>query len=266
MSGGKYALGDYDTDRERFVVTNGGDFNFGPVSPGGVHAPSACPDGQGGVVVIFNMNPGKPSRGWNQIMSLPRRLTLLGGDALGVEPAGDIASLRGDHRHVDSTKLPANREVVLEGIRGNATELEAEIDPQGAAMVELNVLRSPNREEFTRIGFYRNRGYAHRDRGRPRERDSVITVDGSRASILPDASSRPPENAPVYIPPEEPLRLRVFVDRSIVEVFVNGRQCVAMRVYPGREDSLGVSLRAQGRDATLKSLDAWQMGSIYETS
>ncbi len=34
--------------------------------------------------------------------------------------------------------------------------------------------------------------------------------------------------------------------KSVVEVFVNGRQCVAARVYPGRADSLGVSLRAQG--------------------
>lgn len=61
----------------------------------------------------------------------------------------------------------------------------------------------------------------------------------------------------------EPLRLRVFIDKSVVEVFANGRQCVALRVYPGREDSLGVSLRAQGKDAQLRSLDAWQMKSIY---
>jgi len=32
-----------------------------------------------------------------------------------------------------------------------------------------------------------------------------------------------------------------------------GRQYVAMRVYPGRKDSVGVSLRAQSADATLKS-------------
>ncbi len=57
---------------------------------------------------------------------------------------------------------------------------------------------------------------------------------------------------------DEPLRLRVFIDRSVVEVFVNGRQYVAVRVYPGREDSLGVSFRAQDRDAELRSLDAWQ--------
>ncbi|NQT39988.1 MAG: GH32 C-terminal domain-containing protein, partial [Planctomycetes bacterium] len=43
----------------------------------------------------------------------------------------------------------------------------------------------------------------------------------------------------------------------------NGRQCVAVRVYPGREDSVGVSLRSQGQEAVLKSLDAWQMKKIY---
>ena len=58
--------------------------------------------------------------------------------------------------------------------------------------------------------------------------------------------------------------MRVFIDRSIIEVFVNGKQCVTVRVYPGREDSVGVSLRSQGQDAVLKSLDAWQMKNIYE--
>ena len=63
---------------------------------------------------------------------------------------------------------------------------------------------------------------------------------------------------------DEPLRLRVFVDKSVVEVFVNGKQCVATRVYPEREDSVGVSLRSQGQDARVVSLEAWQMENIYE--
>ena len=47
-------------------------------------------------------------------------------------------------------------------------------------------------------------------------------------------------------------------------MFANDRLCIAARVYPGRDDSVGVSLRAQGSDAVLKSLDAWQMANIYE--
>ena len=99
MSGGQYLLGDYDDDRDKLVVTSHGLFNFGPSTPSGVHAPSATPDGQGGIVVMFNMNPGLPTEGWNQIMTLPRRLTLAGDAEVRVAPAGDIESLRYDHRH-----------------------------------------------------------------------------------------------------------------------------------------------------------------------
>ena len=283
MSGGQALLGDYDTARDKFVVTAHHDFNFGAFSPGGVHAPSATPDGKSGVIAIFNMNHAKPTPPWNQIMTLPRRLTLppeatgIERDMLRVEPAGDIESLRGAHQHVGHTDLPANKEIVLDTIHGNAMELVAEIDTHDAppvmstGMVELNVLRSPGKEEFTRIAFFRHRGYRNWERytgweGRKwqESRDSLITIDSSYSSELPDVLSRAPETAPVFLEPDEPLRLRVFVDKSVVEVFVNGKQCLALRVYPGREDSVGVSLRAQGRNATLRCLDAWQMHSIYD--
>jgi beta-fructofuranosidase len=268
MSGGQYLLGDYDTTRDMFVASNGGSFNFGAATPAGVHAPSAAPDGQGGVIAIFNMNAAKPTLGWDQIMSLPRRLTLVGKDELAMEPVGAIESLRGAHRHLDPLALPANREVVLEGVQGNAIELSLEIDPKKAPQVELNVLCSPGKEEFTRIAFFKQRGFQHWERFAGWERwydscDSLITIDSSYSSELPDVSSRAPETAPVFLLPEETLKLRIFIDKSVVEVFVNGRQCVAARVYPGRADSTGVSLRAQGTDAELRSLDVWQMKGIY---
>jgi beta-fructofuranosidase len=158
--------------------------------------------------------------------------------------------------------------VVLEGVQGNAIELSLEIDPKKAPQVELNVLRSPGKEEFTRIAFFKQRGFQHWERFAGWERwydscDSLITIDSSYSSELPDVSSRAPETAPVFLLPEETLKLRIFIDKSVVEVFVNGRQCVAARVYPGRADSTGVSLRAQGTDAELRSLDVWQMKGIY---
>ena len=60
-----------------------------------------------------------------------------------------------------------------------------------------------------------------------------------------------------------PTSSRVFVDKSVIEVYANGTQCLALRVYPGRDDSVGVSVRAQGGDAVLRRLDAWQVKSIW---
>lgn len=218
MSGGQYLLGDYDKERQKFITTNHGNFNFGPSKPSGVHAPSAAPDGKGGVIIIFNMNPGMTTDGWNQIMSLPRRLTLISEDEVGIEPAGNIESLRADHIHLDAMTIPANKETILKKIRGDAMEIIAEFDPGEASQIELNVLRSPGNEEYTRIAILPNRGY---QKGRnywpdpdvPRVREPqpyLVSLQTSHSSTLPGVYSRAPETAPVRIAPGETVKLRVF--------------------------------------------------------
>ena len=270
ISGTHYFVGDYDKDRDKFIPTNFGKFNFGATRPGGVHAPSATPDGEGGVIIIFNINAGKPTKGWDQIMSLPRRLTLIGEDIVGQEPFGDIESLRYNKQSVAAMTLPANKEIVLDNISGNAMEIIAEIDPKDSPMVEINVLRSPNKEEFTRIAFFKDRGvYQGRDYKRPPSPfnpkfNSLLTIESSYSSTLPDVRTRAPETGPFLLQPDKTLKLRIFIDKSVVEVFANGKQCVAQRVYPGLEESVGVSLRSQNLDAELLSLEAYQMKSIWE--
>lgn len=256
MSGGQYLLGDYDTQRQVLAVTAHGKFNFGASSPAGVHAPSATvdPAGDGSVTVIFNMNPGKPTDGWDQIMTLPRRLTLAGRDELAIAPAGAWTSLRGELIELPPMDLPANQAVPLPGVTGAALELEVEIDPQGASHVELDVLRSPDGSERTRVVCYPGRGMHEGD---------LITLDTSRSSVLPDVRCRAPETAPYPRAADGLIRLRVFVDHSVVEAFVNERQCVAARVYPGLDASAGASLRAQGADGKLLSLRAWPMHSAF---
>lgn len=269
--GGQYLLGDYDSKARRFKAYEQGRFNHGMVSPGGVHAPSAAADGKGGVINILNINDAMHSDEWDQIMSLAQRLTLGPDKRLRIEPVPAIASLRGHHWHLGETALPANEELVLEDIRGDAMELQVEIEPQLSRWVQLNVLRSPHAEEQTSITFYN----FNRKLSIWYDTEAVICLDATRSSTRPDVWLRPPERAavnygsrdlapaPTATTPGQPLRMRVFIDRSVVEVFVNEQLYLALRVYPGREDSLGVSLRAQGQSAVLKKLDAWSMKSIW---
>ncbi len=284
-NGGQYLIGDYDQACDKLIARDYGRFNFGASWPGGIHAPSATPDGKGGLIAIFNVNWGMPSPGWSeeerqvrhfgcwegqQLMSLPRRLSLSAGGDVQIEPAGDIESLRGRHTQIADCTIKGNSETVFDRLAGNAIELSLEVETNGAPLIELDVLRSPDQQEYTRIAFYRDRGVRPLVPGNevstpPNSEGtySLVALDSSHASIQPQARSRPPEIAPVFLAPEENLKMRVFVDKSIVEVFVNNRQCLAVRVYPGREDSVGVALRAVGRDARLVVLDAWEMKSIY---
>ena len=257
--GAQYWLGDYNKNLKKFTPTSHGYFNYGPILPGGVHAPSATSDGKGGVITIFNINEGKPlSEAWTQLMSLPMRLTLKEKDELGIEPAGDIESLRYNHQSVDRMILPANREIVFDNVKGNAMEIMVEIDPKNSQHIELNVLRSPNREEYTRIIFYKNRPYF--------DSNSTLSIDTDNSSILPDIRSRPTETAPLHLEENENLQLRVFIDKSVLEVYANGKQYAAVRVYPGLEESIGVSIRSRGQESELISLDAWQMNNIWDLS
>ncbi|MGA0315771.1 MAG: GH32 C-terminal domain-containing protein, partial [Alphaproteobacteria bacterium] len=302
----QYLLGEYDTENDKFHAETHGRFNFGAVFPGGVHAPTAYPDADGSIVAIFNMNPAKPTytpdnylrdffggekpkttpgkipkrtaHDWDQIMTIPRKLTLAEGTRRGIEPAGALKALRENQIEIGPLALQANVEQIISEVNGDCLELNLEIQPGHASMVELNVLRSPDGAETTRIQFFHKRGFRYRT---PFENDkcahkvmstalselaraeSILSIDTSRSSILPDALSRPPEQAPIWLLPSEPLCLRVFVDRSVVEVFANGQQCLSVRVYPGLQESIGVSLLSRGVGTEVKRFDAWHMRSIY---
>jgi beta-fructofuranosidase len=65
------------------------------------------------------------------------------------------------------------------------------------------------------------------------------------------------------LPAERQLRLRVFLDRSVIEVFVNDRVALSTRVYPTRADSLGVELFVEGRALWVESVEVWQMGAVW---
>ena len=188
-------------------------------------------------------------------MTLPYHLSVADDNSLLIQPVEEMKSLRGDHVQLSAIEAGAGEDVVLDGVSGSAIEIEAVIEPGDAHEVGLRVMRSPDAEEQTRISFFPD---SHRRFDVPR-----IQIDGTMSSNRTDLVSRTPEIARIDIAEDEPLRLRVFVDRSIVEVFVNGIQSLTLRAYLDRDDSVGVSFFARGGTATLVSLDAWQMECIW---
>ena len=64
--------------------------------------------------------------------------------------------------------------------------------------------------------------------------------------------------APLQPKPDETLDLRIFLDKCMLEVFANGRQCITQQIFPTGTDDL-VGLCAKGDRAKVLSLDAWDM-------
>ena len=260
-NGGQYFLGDMDYEALKFVPYHHGRFNHANVAPGGVHAPTACPDGKGGLHVLFNFNDSNVTPKWDQLLTIPMRMSLDEKKLLRIEPIDARESLRANPVELRNITLPSNKDIVLDGVGGNCVEYEIEIELGKTNWVRLDVLRSPGREETTALTYYNTNGImAH---WYPTEGE--LCLDTSMSSLLPGVPIRPPERADLFLSDGETLKLNIFIDKSVIEVFANGRQFLGMRLYPTRQDSVGVSAMAHGGDAVIKNFRAWPMKPIWPT-
>ena len=195
---------------------------------------------------------------WSGTMTLPRVLSLGDDGTLRIEPVEELAALRMNHRRITRRVVPAEAEAIVPEVRGDCLELRLTFAPTDAAEFGLKVRCSPDGVEQTAISYDAERQCLRVDVSRSTLNESIIY----RTFNMPHGVDNPlvtVQEAPFALAPGEPLELRVFLDRSILEVFANGRQCVTQRIYPTRPDSLGVSLFARGGSATVPTLDAWDL-------
>jgi beta-fructofuranosidase len=183
------------------------------------------------------------------VLSLPRVLGLRPDGGLAMDPAPELRALRGAHQAWTGLQVAPEARGVLPDVRGDALEVVAEIEPGHADEVGIVLRASPDGAEETRVVYDRVNGR--------------FGVDRARSSLSADAT-RDEHWGPLELADGEPLRLHILLDRSVVEVFANGRACATSRIYPSRPDSTGVGMFARGGGATLARLDLWDMRSIWE--
>lgn len=89
----------------------------------------------------------------------------------------------------------------------------------------------------------------------------VVEPNQSSLSTVMDRDMR---KAPRGLGEDRLLKLHIFLDRSVLEVFANEHTCLAICIYPTQPDSLGLDLFARRGSAKLKSLDIRKMKSIWD--
>jgi len=241
--GCQYYIGRYENDR------------FHPETHGRMtwvdnafFAPESLADDKGRRIMwawIFDQR-GRGTRGasgWSGTMSLPRVLWLGDDGTLRMRPPKELEMLRYDPRKMENLAVKTDSELELKDIGGNSIELAIDIIPEGAKQFGVKVCRSPGGEEQTTV-FYDTA-------------DKKLKIDTRKSSLR--EGRKIVEGGPLELKPGEPLKLRVFVDKSVVEAFANDRQAVARRIYPTRADSVGVSLFSSGGAAKASAVRAWEM-------
>jgi beta-fructofuranosidase len=182
--------------------------------------------------------------GWSGTMSLPRVLSLAEDGALRMNPPEEIALLRFNRKNHSNLTIRADSELTVDGISGNSVELSVEMNAKDAKQCGIRVCCSPGGEEQTSVYYD--------------AAEKKLKVDTTKSSAI--EGPKDVEAGPFELKAGEPLRLRVFVDKSVVEVFANeGRQAVMRRIYPSRKDSVEVKLFSTGAPAQVTTLEAWDM-------
>lgn len=240
-----YFLGTYADHRftpEHLAMLDYGDHHF--------YAPQTMLDDQGRRIIFGWLPEGRSNEaqlraGWSGVMSLPRVLSLGADGTLQTAPVVELQTARGAHHHVADIAMTAGG--LVPDVQGAALEILAEIDLGDAAEIALKVRCSPDGAEETIIRYDRAAG-----------RLSLIR---ERAS-LDDTTERTEQGGGLALAPGETLRLHVFLDHSVLEIFANERAVLASRIYPTREDSLGIAILARGGTANLRTLDVWEMQSV----
>ena len=256
------------------------------LDPGGyLHAPRSMADDypsnrasrrlQWGWLREGRSRDAQPEAEWSSVMSLPRELFLNRDGTLGVRPAAELSALRQTHHHFEPGPIDEILNRDLAAVRGDSLEIIAEIEPRDAARIDLELRCTPNGphtngphtsgtrgsgtrgsgDECTRLFYDRILDRIGIDRWRSTRQLQGVDRDVRSTDFTPPHRRR-------YSAKREPLRLHVFLDRSVIEVFINDRLYLASRIYPDCTDSLGLRLHVAGGRAALRSLDVWTLGSL----
>ena len=196
--------------------------------PGGADGRAGPPDHVG--VADWTTRRGEKEKGWSGVYGLPRSLWLGDDGTLRLQPVKELETLRCHEKSWSDLALADGDAKALEGVTGDSCELALEIEPGAAERCGLKVRASAGGEEETLLYYD--------------ARKAELVFDSTRSGA---DGRKVVERAPFALQPGEPLKLRVFVDKSVVEIFANDRQAIGRRVYPAARRQPGRGPVRHGR-------------------
>lgn len=186
-------------------------------------------------------------------LSIPREIFLRPsprGPQVIQHPLPGLEKLREEVHEVEAMEILGRLAVPGFHPRKNCYEMELSFDRESSAQ-SFGLRVGVNGGNYVTVGYDVSAQNVFIDR--------TASGDTSFSSKFPGRSA-----APVLDMGKE-LTLRVFVDQSSVEVFVNkGEAVLTSLVFPNAND-VGVELFATGGVARLRSLRAWMLHSIWAT-
>ena len=218
--------------------------------------PSGMVDPDGRAILFTITQDGRSEgdhsdAGWAHSMGLPVSLGLLPDGDVGIQPIEELRSLR-DEKVVDlKNKTVAQANATLDARHSRLTDLlEVELELQlknTQSVAGLEVRRSTDGTERTAITVD--------------QAADTIGIDRTFSSLDPDTRKGVHQGS-LEVGPNGKVTVHTYIDRSVVEAYVNGEKSLTSRVYPTLADAVGV--RVIGDETVkVKSLKIWNLDGAY---
>ncbi len=164
--------------------------------------------------------------GWAHALSLPRELSLEGTELI-QKPVSELTKLRDDAVHFRGRLT--DEEVIIDEATNNAYEIDMNFTNINASQVGLQLFNS--KEETLMLVFDREKEEVRVDRSRFKHQYATDYGVIRTEKWLPTSS----------------IDVRIFVDKSILEVYINGGKTVfTSRVFPQKDSKSAVTVFAKG--------------------
>lgn len=226
----RYVVGEFDAARSRFTPRTEGRLSHDL----GYYASTAYRDNQGRTILLGVSRGQKNSRAWTGVLALPRVLTVGADGHPRMRPIPELATLRREAFRMATPLALTQHGHVVTGLKGDTLEIIARFRAGTATAFGLKVRRSDDGGRSLPILWRDGRIVA------------VKETPKFPCAYALEADTRE-------------LTFHVFLDKGMLDVCTGDGRVFETRIHEAPPADLGVEVVAEGGEATLLSLDAWQL-------
>jgi beta-fructofuranosidase len=183
--------------------------------------------------------------GWAHLYSMPRLISADASGRLHQQPYDSVKKLGTAAHSQSDIEVPDGSFKELEAASGTSLNIRAKFARGHSQSVTLRLRSSPDGEEFTDLSYWW-------DIGR-------LVLDRTHSSLDPDVK-RDSQESTWFPDTKDVLDLDIYLDRSVLELFVEQRSAFAARIYPTLDSSDRVFVSSHGPGARINALSVIAMG------
>jgi len=180
--------------------------------------------------------------GWCGALTLPRELRLTSDHKILMNPVEELTLLREREHNVCTDKTISGNHLIEE--TGDLLEINMEFDLSQTSATAVGLKLKGIKEEETVVVYDIN--------------EQKLMLDCSKSGKKEDSVRR------TSLQSGSKLSLRIFIDRSSIEVFANeGQTTMTSRIYP-TEERAGIEVFAEGGEVQVSGCKYWNLKDIWK--